>query len=105
MRRRIRKTSRRRKRTPGSRSRRSGVFYDKPRHQRLAEEITITSHSGFKRSVKKLSSKKSYSTTEYRALVLARTRAKLMARKKNLKPETRKRLKAIANTPIPKPKK
>ena len=80
------------------------MFYSKPKHPRLAKAITIKTASGFKNSVKKISSKKTYSTTEYRALVLAKTRAKLMAKKKAIHPTTRKRLLSIAKTPIPKPK-
>lgn len=78
----------------------NGLFA-KPKSKRLAKIITIKSPSGFKKSVKTLS-KGGLSLKEFRALNLAKTRAALQLRRKNLSTKERTQFKAIVKVKIPK---
>lgn len=70
-----------------------------PKNKRLAKSISIKSPSAFKKSISKLK-KGGLSTTEKRALVLARTRAKLQLKRRNLSAKERKQFTTISETKI-----
>jgi len=73
--------------------------------KRLADAITITSVKGFRESIKKLKGKKGYLTVkEFRALNLAKQRARAQLKRKDLTPAVRKRFATISKINIPKAK-
>lgn len=72
-----------------------------PKNKRLARIITITSPAAFRRSIKVLM-KDGLSVTERKALILARTRAKVQLKRKNLSDKERKQMLAISKIRIPK---
>jgi len=78
------------------------IFFS-ARHKRLARVIRIDSPSNFRRSIAVLK-KNGISLLEFRALVLAKNRAKAILRKSGLSVMERRQMRAIVNTPIPKPK-
>ena len=71
------------------------------KNERLAKIISITSPKAFAQSIRKLK-QGGLTLTEKRALVLARTRATLMLRRKDLSMRERRQMLAIANMKIPK---
>ena len=75
------------------------IFFE-PKNKRLARIISITSPTAFKRSIMKLS-ENGLSLRKRKALVLARTRAKLQLRRKNLSPKERKQFTEISKMKIP----
>ena len=77
---------------------RKTVFF-KARSKRLAKIISIKSPSAFRKSIATLK-KGGLTTREKRALVLARTRAKLQLRRKNLSAKERKQMRAISKMKI-----
>jgi len=72
-----------------------------PKSKRFARIITIKSPTAFKRSIKKLK-KDGLTRTEKKALVLARTRAKIQLKRKNLSAKERKQMREISRIKIPK---
>ncbi len=72
-----------------------------PKNKRLARAITIKSPTAFRKSIKKLK-KGGLTTTEKKALVLARTRAKIQLKRKNLSPKERKQMREISRIKLPK---
>ena len=78
------------------------TLFMKPRHPEIAEQISIKTPKEFRESIRRLSrSGGELTLTEKRALVLARTRAKVQLKRKNLSPEERRQMKEIARTKIP----
>ena len=81
--------------------RRSGLF-GPAKNAKLAKVVTIKSPGAFKQSIATLKGKDGkVSGTQKKALVLARTRAAMQLRRENLKPETRKKFKAISQMELP----
>ena len=76
-------------------------LFEKPKDPKLAKAISIKSPKDFKQSIKKLS-KDGITTKEFRALNLAKTRAKLQLRRKNLSSKERKEFKEIGKIKLPK---
>ena len=70
-----------------------------PKHKALAGKISIESPSAFRESVKVLR-KGGLTIRERRALVLARTRAKMQLRRKNLSTKERRQFKEISRVRI-----
>ncbi len=66
----------------------------------LAKKISIKTPGQFKKSISKLK-KRGITLKERRALILARTRAKVQLRRKNLSTRERNQMKAISKTIIP----
>ena len=84
-----------------ARSRRNGLF-GPPKSKRLARIITIKSPAAFKKSISTLKGKGGkVSTQAKQALTLARTRAAMQLKRKNLKPETRKKFRTISKMKLP----
>lgn len=75
------------------------VFF-KPRSKRLSRIISIKNPRAFRSSVRKLN-RSGLTVKEKRALVLARTRARLQLRRKNLSPKERRQFRMIASTKLP----
>lgn len=76
----------------------NGLF-GKPKSKRLARIISITSPSAFRKSIRVLK-KGGLTLTEKRALVLARTRASLQLKRKNLSLKERKQFRVISKIRI-----
>ena len=77
-------------------------LFSKPKNPKLAKAISITSPSAFNKSIKKVKGMSGFSeTTKKRALVLAKNRAKVQLKRKNLSTKERKEFKKIASTKIP----
>jgi len=72
-----------------------------PKSKRLARIITIKTPSAFRKSIKRLK-KDGLTTKEKKVLVLARTRAKIMLKRKNLCVKERKQMREISRVRIPK---
>ncbi len=77
------------------------TLFGKPKNKRLARIISITSPAAFRRSITTLN-KGGLTLEEKRALVLARTRATLQLKRKNLSPKERKQMREISKISIPK---
>jgi len=71
-----------------------------PKSKELAEKISITSPTAFRESIKELK-KGGLTLREKRALVLARTRAKVMLKRKILSLKERKQMLEISRIKIP----
>lgn len=69
------------------------------KNRRIADVISIKSPTEFKNSIKELK-KNGLTTEEKRALVLARTRASLQLKRKNLSSKERKQMSAISKIKI-----
>lgn len=76
-------------------------LFGKPKDKVLAGKISIKSPSEFRASIKKLKSG-GITLKEKRALTLARTRAQVQLKRKNLSPRERRQMQAIARTELPK---
>lgn len=76
-----------------------GIF-GKPKSKKLASQISIKSPIEFRESIKRLKSG-GLNPTEKKALVLARTRAKLQLRRKILSLKERKQMSEISKIRIP----
>ena len=70
------------------------------KNKALAKKISITSPTAFRKSIKILK-KGGINLEEKRALVLARTRASIQLKRKNLSNKERKQFKEIAKMDIP----
>lgn len=77
----------------------AGLF-GPPKSKRIAKIISIRSPTAFKESIKKLR-KGGLTTTEKKALVLARTRASLQLKRKNLSSKERVQFKKISQIKLP----
>lgn len=75
-------------------------LFQKPKNKRLARDISIKSPTAFKASIRKIR-KGGVTLEEKRALVLARTRAQVQLKRKNLSPVERTQMRRIANTKLP----
>lgn len=75
-------------------------LFRKARDPVLASKISIRTPNQFRKSIRTLK-RNGISTKERRALVLARTRAKLQLRRKNLSSRERRQFSIISNTNIP----
>ncbi len=75
------------------------TLFFKPKSKRLARIITIVSPTAFRKSIRILK-KGGLTTTEKRALVLARNRATAQLGRKNLSPKERKQFRAISKIKI-----
>ncbi len=75
------------------------IFFP-PKDKKLAAKISIKTPGQFKKSINNLK-KNGITLKENKALVLARTRAKVQLRRKNLSTRERNQMKAIAKTVIP----
>ena len=75
------------------------IFF-KPKDMALSRKISIKTPGQFMKSIEKLK-KNGLTMKENRALVLARTRAKVQLKRKNLSVRERNQMMAIANTTIP----
>lgn len=75
------------------------IFFP-PKDKALARKISIRTPGEFRKSISNLR-KNGFTLKEKRALVLARTRAKVQLKRKNLSKRERKQMRAIANTTIP----
>lgn len=72
-----------------------------PKNKALARKISIKSPTAFKRSIKKLKSG-GITLKEKRALTLARTRAMVQLKRRNLSPKERKQFRMISKINLPK---
>lgn len=77
------------------------TLFGKPKSKRLARIISIISPSAFKKSIRVLK-KGGVTLQENRALNLAKTRARLQLRRKNLSSKERREFTAITKIKIPK---
>jgi len=75
------------------------IFFP-PKDKALAKKISIRTPGQFRKSINKLR-KNGITLKENRALVLARTRAKVQLKRKNLSVRERNQMEAIVNTVIP----
>ncbi len=75
------------------------IFFP-PKDKALARKISIKTPGQFKKSIQELK-KNGITLKENRALVLARTRAKVQLKRKNLSTRERNQMRAIAKTVIP----
>lgn len=75
------------------------IFFP-PKDKALARKISIKTPGQFKKSIAKLR-KNGITLKENRALVLARTRAKVQLRRTNLSTRERNQFRAISKTVIP----
>ncbi len=75
------------------------IFF-KPKDKALAKKISIKTPGQFKKSIMELK-KNGITLKENKALVLARTRAKVQLKRTNLSTRERNQMKAIASTTIP----
>ena len=71
-----------------------------PKDKALARKISIKTPGQFRKSINKLK-KNGITMKENKALVLARTRAKVQLKRKNLSKRERNQMTTIANTVIP----
>jgi len=76
-----------------------GLFFES-KNKRLSRIISITSPTAFNKSIRELK-KGGLTTTEKRALVLARNRAGAIAKKKNLSTKERRQMMKIKRTALP----
>lgn len=76
------------------------IFFP-PKDKALARKISITSPFAFRQSIRKLK-KGGVTLKERRALILARTRAKVILKRNNLSGKERKQFRTIAQINIPK---
>jgi len=76
------------------------IFFP-PKDKALAKKISIKSPSAFRESIKKVA-RGGITLKEFRALNLAKTRAKVQLKRKNLSAKERKQFGMIAKTKIPK---
>jgi len=76
-------------------------LFAKAENKKLAKKISIKSPKEFKQSIKKVK-KDGITTEEKRALTLARTRAQVQLKRKNLSLKERRQMREIANTKLPK---
>jgi uncharacterized protein (DUF2461 family) len=76
-----------------------GTIFFKPKHKALAKKISIESPVAFRKSVAELK-KKGLTLMEKRALILARTRAKIMLKRKNLSEKERMEMGEISEIKI-----
>jgi hypothetical protein len=76
-------------------------LFKKTKNKTLAKIISIRTPTEFNKSISKLK-KGGITTTEKRALVLARTRAKLQLRRKNLSRKEKTEFRKISKTKLPK---
>jgi hypothetical protein len=74
------------------------IFFP-PKNKRLARIISIETPQAFRRSIRVLK-RGGLTTAERRALVLARTRAKAMLKRRNLSARERREMAEIARTRI-----
>ncbi len=79
------------------------IFF-KPKDKTLARKISIVSPTKFRNSIKRLR-KNGITLKEFRALNLARTRASVQLKRKNLSLKERKQFRTISKMTIPRPKK
>ena len=77
------------------------TLFAKPANPELAKKISIKSPEAFNKSINVLS-KNGITTEEFRALSLAKVRADLQLRRKNLSAKERGEFTAIAKTKLPK---
>lgn len=77
------------------------MLFAKTKNKTLAGKVSIKSPSDFKRSIRRLQVG-GLTKDEKKALVLARTRAKLQLLRKGLSKKERREFKAIARTKLPK---
>lgn len=75
------------------------IFF-KPKNKALARKITIRTPSAFRKSIKVLKSK-GITSEEKKSLLLAKTRARVQLKRRNLSPKERRQMKAIAETKLP----
>lgn len=78
------------------------IFKTRIRSKRRADLITIKSPTAFRNSIRELR-KGIYTLGDFRALVLARTRATAMLKKRNLSRQERKQILSISKINIPAP--
>ncbi len=71
-----------------------------PKDRKLARKISIRTPTQFKNSIRELK-KHGLTLKEKRALVLARNRAMVQLKRKNLSTRERNQMRAIADTKIP----
>lgn len=76
------------------------IFF-KPKNKSLARKISIVSPTAFRRSIN-LVKKNGLRLNEYRALVLAKNRAKVSSMRKHLSVKERKQFKTISKMKLPK---
>lgn len=76
-------------------------LFEPAKNPRLARIISTETPAKFRKSILTLS-KGGLSLQEFRALTLAKTRAKLQLRRPNLSAKERREFRMIANTKIPK---
>lgn len=74
------------------------IFF-KPKFPKLAKKISIRNPSAFRRSIRKLK-KGGLTLREKRGLVLARTRAKISLKRKNLSRKEKKQMRKISKMRI-----
>ena len=79
------------------------IFFP-PKDKALARKISIKTPAQFRKSINILK-KNGITIKENKALVLARTRAKVQLKRKNLSVRERNQMRAIANTTIPRARK
>ena len=79
--------------------RKRNSIFSKPKDKKLAKKISIKSPKTFNKSVKTLN-KNGLSLKEFRALNLAKTRARLQLRRKNLSSKERKEFRDICKTKL-----
>jgi|TARA_Y100000034_G_C6886757_1_gene407237 hypothetical protein len=78
----------------------SSLFF-KAKNKRLADLVDITSPTAFRRGIEK-AKVDGISTSEFKALNLGKTRAKLQLRRDNLSSKERKQFETISKIKIPK---
>ena len=76
------------------------IFFP-PKDKALARKISIKSPTAFRMSIREVS-KGGLTLKEKRALVLARTRASVQLKRRNLSPKERKQFRTISKIRIPK---
>lgn len=85
--------------TGNTMTKRKKTIFFPPKHKRLAKKIRIDTPANFRKSISDLK-KDGLTTTEKRALVLARNRAKAQLNRKDLSREERKEMRIISKMPI-----
>lgn len=80
---------------------RKGLFYEKPRHEWIAKIVTFESQKAAREAARKLlkraeKARRRTKAVIKKALVLAANRAEASAKRKNLSPRERRKLKKIA---------
>lgn len=75
------------------------IFF-KPKNKALARKISIKTPSAFRKSIRMIKTK-GVTSEEKKALSLAKTRAKVQLKRRNLSPKERKQMMAIATTKLP----